>query len=189
MDAEVRDDLVSTLPTYGHVTFNRNDFGPGMNSISYRRDLFRLVSSGFEQACEGRSGVAPARFVCWAVFEHIASGIRFVVINVHFTKVVDDEHEEWRRQQWNRNLTALRAVVARFRARGLSVLVGGDLNRQVWDIVGEGLIEPRYVEPPKGPTVDRIAVSRDVHVESSRLGPQNGSKHFSVIAAVRINAS
>lgn len=186
MDAEVRDDLTGTLPTYGHVTFNWNDFGPGMNSISYRRDLFRLVSSGFERASEGRLNVAPARFVCWVVFEHIASGRRFVVINVHFTKVIADEHGAWRRQQWNRNLTVLRAVVARFRAQGLPVLVGGDLNRQVWDIVGEGLVEPRYVEPPKGPTVDRIAVSRDVTVLDSRLGPQNGSKHFSVIARLVI---
>ncbi len=130
--------------------------------------------------------MAPARFVCWAVLEHIATGIRFVAVNCHFTKVVADEHEQWRRDMWGRNLTVLRQVVAGFRIQGLPVLLGGDLNRQAWDIVGEGLIEPRYVEPPAGPTVDRIAVSKDVTVLDSRLGPKNESDHFAVIARLEI---
>ncbi|WP_109507366.1 endonuclease/exonuclease/phosphatase family protein [Nocardioides speluncae] len=187
INAEVRADLARTLP-YHHVTFNDDDFGPGMNSISYRPDLFRLVAFDSEKASEARAGVSPARFVCWVILEHIATGVRFAVVNVHFIsgafRIPPPLNVVWRLAQWFNNRRVLRRVVGDLRARGLPVLVGGDPNRKRWDILGAGLVEPRYTDA--GPTVDRIAVSADVTVESARLGPKNGSDHFAVIARLHL---
>lgn len=189
-NAEVRDSLRAALPApWGHVTFNDLDLGPGMNSISFRADKFRLVAKGHRRASEPRTNVSPARYACWVILEHIATGTEFAVINCHFVSKAffnpPASDSEWRQLQWMSNRTVLREVVGELSTR-YPVLVGADVNRQLWDCLSRNLVEPRYVEAPKGPTVDRIAVTKDVTVLDSRLGPKNGSDHYAVHARVRL---
>lgn len=188
-DPGVRDELAAELPEYDHETFADRVFGPGMNTISWRRGKFRLVDSGFVEASESRENVSPTRYVCWVILEHIASGVSMAVINCHFVVAWNvrpgDPNKAWRHEQWANNLRVLRTVVKTMRIQGLPVLVGGDLNRAEWDVISPDLVEPRYWDEPN-PLVDRIAVSRDVKVLDSRTGPQNGSDHFSIHARVLV---
>jgi endonuclease/exonuclease/phosphatase family metal-dependent hydrolase len=184
----VRDDLRATLPDFDHETFADRDLGPGMNTMSWRRGTLRVLKAEFRKGSEARPNVSPARFVNWLVLEHIATGTRFAAVNCHFvSKAFSDPPEpdaEWRKEQWHNNMRVLREVITELRTAGLPVLVGGDFNRAVWDLIGPSMVEPRYRDGR--PTVDRVAVTTDIKVVSSRLGLRNGSDHQPVIAEVLI---
>lgn len=186
----VRAELRDALPNFDHETFADRDLGPGMNTMSWRRDTLRLIEANFRKGSDSRPNVSPTRYVNWLVLEHRATARRFAAVNCHFvSKAFRDPPEadtEWRKEQWHNNMRVLREVIAELRTAGLPVLVGGDFNRAVWDLIGPGLIEPRYREG--GPTVDRVAVTPEIKVASSRLGLRNGSNHQPVIAEVLIPA-
>ncbi|WP_109506567.1 endonuclease/exonuclease/phosphatase family protein [Nocardioides speluncae] len=180
----VRDELRAALPGYDHETFADRNLGPGMNTMSWRRDTLRLVSAEFRKGSEPKEGVSPTRYVNWLVLEHLGTGQQLAAVNCHFvSKAFWDPPEpdaEWRKEQWHNNMRVLREVITELRADDLPVMVGGDFNRAVWDLIGPDLVEPRYREGR--PTVDRVAVTTDIEVVSSRLGLRSGSNHQPVIA-------
>ncbi len=183
INAEVRARLRRALPDFDHATFNGRDLGPGMNSISWRRSKVRIVGEPTSvHASDARAFVSPERFVNGVVLEAIGGGQRFAALNVHFISL--PSASAFRAEQWANNMRVLRETIHDLRARGLPVLVGGDFNRQTWDLIGPPMVEPRYRD--EGPTVDRIVVTPEVTVLRSWLGLRNGSNHQPVIARLTI---
>lgn len=145
--------------------------------------MFRQAGEPFAiKASEPREGVSPTRYVTGLPLEPVDGGDPFGVLDCHF--VSKPWSTAWRAEQWANNMRVLRETIHDLRSQGMPVLVGGDFNRATWDLIGPNMVEPRFLSP--GPTVDRIAVTKDVTVLSSRPGPKNGSNHFAVIARLEI---
>jgi endonuclease/exonuclease/phosphatase family metal-dependent hydrolase len=164
------------LPQYKHVTFNRLNFGPGMNSISVNPDVATILDFKARKASAAKFGITPARFVCWVELD--VSGVPVAVVNCHF--ISKPNSDPWRQAQWQNNLRVLLEVVAELEARGFRTVVLGDFNKATWDLI-DGMVEPRF-EPL---TVDRIGVPSDVKA-TARLGTNGGSNHRPVIATLSI---
>lgn len=84
--------------------------------------------------------MSPNRYITWVKLKNQASGKEIVRINTHLVSGAWGEHEAttaWRREHWKIHMQKLEHMVAHFKAKGLQVIVGGDFNRDSFEVLGK----------------------------------------------------
>ncbi len=84
------------------------------STIYYRKDRLRSVASGAVWLSSW-----PYRYAAWAVFEELAGGARFLLVNAHF-----DNHQP----NQSRSAKILKGALADWLQAGLPMIVAGDFN-------------------------------------------------------------
>lgn len=145
--------------------------------------MFRKVAQGWRRASEGKAGITPAGFVTWVGLVSIDGAVKVAGISVHFiAKAWFDPPEPdaaWRQEQWTAYLGVLLDVVAELEADGFAVVVAGDVNRSIRDVI-PGMVE----RPTTG--VDRVAVGHRCEIISARKLDREGSDHLQLVADIRV---
>lgn len=121
------EDLEVLLPSYTWIGVGRNADGLGeYSAIIFREDLFEVLDSGTfwlsEQPDEAGSqswDAALPRIVTWAHLRRRESDATFAVLNTHF-----DHRGEQARKESAKLITEKAAILA----KGLPIIVMGDLN-------------------------------------------------------------
>ena len=96
------------------------------NYIWYNPQTVRVADAGYfwlsETPAYASRGFGSEYYIsaAWAIFENLATGVRYVHINTH----LDAYHEDIRLKE----LEVLLPRIAEFRAQGLAVFLTGDLN-------------------------------------------------------------
>ena len=75
----------------------------------------------------------------WVKLKNRASGKEVVRINTHLVSGAWSEHKPttaWRREHWKIHMEKLDKMVAHFKKQGLEVIVGGDFNRDSFEVLG-----------------------------------------------------
>lgn len=110
-----------------HLFLNRRK----RNTISVRRDTYRVLDSYSVRLTRGLAGVNPARRANVAIVQDRDTNEPFALVCVHLTNGKDNPRRSfrtWRARSWARGYARLTRLVARLDASGLPVLVVGDFN-------------------------------------------------------------
>lgn len=82
----------------------------------------------------GRAAVSPNRYLSWVVLKHRSSGRKTVFMNTHMVSGAwngkDNTDDPWRKEMWLKHRAEQTKVINDFTAQGMSVVYGGDFNRQ-----------------------------------------------------------
>jgi|GEM_PF-4881203 hypothetical protein len=109
------------------------------NPISWKNEVWKKEDAGFLKTHNGKAKVSPNRYITWVKLKHRASDKEIVRINTHLVSGAWGEHKPttaWRREMWNIHMRKLHDLVAKFEAKGLEVIVGGDFNRDSYKVLG-----------------------------------------------------
>jgi hypothetical protein len=122
-------------PAWAHV------FGPRGLVVSWRAERFERIDDGAVRTTRGRRLISPNRYVMWVVLRHLESGTELVRLNTHAVSGGWARPRRpltgWRRKRWQEHVAELGALVDRFHAQGLPVVVGGDMNRSRVRFLGD----------------------------------------------------
>lgn len=101
--------------------------------ISFNTHVWRLVSAQRAALSRGRAHVTHQRWVTWAVLRNRRTGRALAFMNTHYVSSAWDSrrvsHKAWRKRLWTKEWRKQDAVVDRLTQRGLTILGGGDFNR------------------------------------------------------------
>jgi hypothetical protein len=103
------------------------------NAITVNTNRERVVETIYEELSPAQGWIPqPKRVVTGVVLEHVPTGRRRAVLNMHFTNgAFNRQHlvtRKVRRRRWQRELAAAEALVLRLIGTGLTVWWAGDLN-------------------------------------------------------------
>jgi hypothetical protein len=136
--------------------------GPGRNTISWRRKVWRKVGAGYELAAHGGMFGRLPLYLVWVRLEHRETGVQVVVINTHWPNgawAAEDgrasrPYTARRRREWRAYRKALRRRVRKAKRHGREVVVLGDTNRHQWGVL-PGVVEAGRTTAHR-PGYDRI---------------------------------
>lgn len=160
------------------------------NPISWKKDVWKKEDAGFLRTHGGKAKVSPNRYITWVKLKHRASGQEVVRINTHLVsgawKPGHRPTTEWRREMWRTHIEKLHRVVDTFEKQGLTVIVGGDFNRDSFEVLGK---QVKYDNKLNVGTHGRSTLDYLMHTRSSHLRRVGGrvqhgyeSDHDAVIA-------
>lgn len=134
-------DAVRSLgPDWGH--YMPKDGGLHIpNPISWKKSVWQKEDAGFVRTHHGLAKVSPNRYITWVKLKHRASNQEVVRINTHLVSgAFSHGHRpttEWRQHQWHVHMQKLEKLVHHFESQGLRVIVGGDFNRDSFQVLGK----------------------------------------------------
>ena len=95
---------------------------------------WEYVSDGRKLMHGGREKVSPNRYISWVVLKDRSSGRKTVFMNTHMVSGAwngkENTADPWRKEMWQQHRTEQTRVIDDFNAKGMSVVYGGDFNRQ-----------------------------------------------------------
>lgn len=95
---------------------------------------WEFVSEGRKLMHGGRAKVSPNRYISWVVLKDRTSGRKTVFMNTHMVSGAwngkPDTDDAWRQEVWQKHRGEQAKNIAGFNGQGLSVVYGGDFNRQ-----------------------------------------------------------
>lgn len=126
-------------PDWGH--YMPHDGGLRIpNPISWKEKVWKKEDAGFLRTHDGLAKVSPHRYITWVKLKHRASGQEIVRVNTHLVSGAWSKPRattEWRRDQWHEHMDDLKKLVSRFERQGLTVVIGGDFNRDSYKVLGD----------------------------------------------------
>lgn len=165
------------------------------NPISWKKSVWDKQDEGFMRTHGGMAKVSPARYITWVKLKHKASGQEVVRINTHLISGAWSDRKpttEWRREQWHTHMQELRDLVARFKKKGLAVVVGGDFNRDSYRVLGK---QVRYdsglhAKTHGQRTLDYVmhAPDRDIARRGARVERDFRSDHNALVVRYTLDA-
>lgn len=106
--------------------------GPaGAVPLSWRKDLFTVVSRGSRRTILGIARVTPNRYINHVVLRHTETGTVFVAMNTHMISAAFTRHPG-RRALWWVHARLLRWQTVRLARKWGGVTGSGDMNRNKW---------------------------------------------------------
>lgn len=156
-------------PEWGH--YMPRDGGLRIpNPISWKKDVWKKVDAGFQQTHGGRKKVSPNRYITWVKLKHRKTGKTIIRMNTHLVSGAwtskQKKDKPWRREMWQRHMTEMRQLVARFKAKGLPVIIGGDFNRDSYRVLGN---QVRYDNNLNVATHGRSTIDYMMHTANKRV--------------------
>ena len=139
--ARYRDAVRSLGKDWGHY-MPRDGKLPIPNPISWKKDKWELMDSGFKKTHGGKAKVSPNRYITWVKLRDKKTGESIVRVNTHlvsgaWTKSkLDRPTTPWRQDMWKNHMADLDALVSRFEKKGEKVIIGGDFNRDSYRLLG-----------------------------------------------------
>lgn len=91
-----------------------------------------VMRAGTKTLHKGLKKVSPHRVMTWVVAKHKRTGELTAFVNTHFVSGAwraGSSHHDWRQKMWNSSFKQMRAKIAAFHRQGISVVYGGDFNR------------------------------------------------------------
>jgi endonuclease/exonuclease/phosphatase (EEP) superfamily protein YafD len=159
------------------------------NPISWKKDVWAKEDAGFERTHHGLAKVSPNRHITWVKLKNRASGQEIVRVNTHLVSGAWGEHKPttaWRREMWKVHMQKLDALVSRFESQGLQVIVGGDFNRDSFEVLGKKVAYDNAlnVGTHGHSTYDYLMHTRGPHLTKLGAHVQHGyaSDHDAVVA-------
>jgi len=104
--------------------------------ISYKTKWYELVDSGVVLTHEGLHLVSPDRYISWVLLRRkdAKSNSMFYVVNTHFVSGGWSRKfqlkRKWRQAKWLEHWQIMKDLILGFHAKGITVIGGGDFNRQ-----------------------------------------------------------
>ncbi|MFT3714213.1 MAG: hypothetical protein QM817_41650 [Archangium sp.] len=176
-------------PEWGH--YMPHDGGLHIpNPISWKKDQWKLEDAGFVKTHPGKAKVSPNRYITWAKLKNKASGQEIVRINTHLVSgAFSHGHRpttEWRQKMWATHMRKLDALVKKFEDKGLTVIVGGDFNRDSFKVMGNRMAYDNKlnVGTHGRSTYDYLMHSKNGHLRriGGRVMGNYASDHDAVVA-------
>ena len=176
-------------PAWGH--YMPHDGGVHIpNPISWKKSAWKKEDAGFVRTHHGKAKVSPNRYITWVKLKHRNSGKEIVRINTHLVSGAWSHGKrpttEWRQHMWNVHMKKLHDLVAHFEKQGLTVIVGGDFNRDSYKVLGN---QVRYdnklnVGTHGHSTYDYLmhTPSKDLHKLGAHVQHNYASDHDAVVA-------
>lgn len=101
--------------------------------LCFPAKMYQVLSSQAVKMHDGKSGVSPSRYYCYARLaptnENIAT---FTAISTHFVSGAwtnpGQEAEQWRKDMWNKSYGMVQSFIKQENVAGRDVLVMGDFN-------------------------------------------------------------
>ncbi|MHB8878928.1 MAG: exonuclease/endonuclease/phosphatase family protein [Myxococcaceae bacterium] len=110
------------------------------NPISWKKSEWEKLDAGFVKTHGGEAKVSPNRYITWVKLKNKDTGKTVVRMNTHLVSGAWGEHKPttaWRREMWNKHMSKLHDLVAKFEKQGHAVVVGGDFNRDSYKVLGD----------------------------------------------------
>jgi hypothetical protein len=161
--------------------------------ISWKNDVWKKEDAGFIRTHHGKAGISPNRYITWVKLKNRATGKEIVRVNTHLVSGAwggPRPQKDWRQDMWRLHMTKLDGLVDHFEKQGLTVVVGGDFNRDSFHVMGKQMRYDNnlHVGTHGRSTFDYVMHSRDEHLK--RLGGfvQGGyaSDHDAVVVRYKL---
>lgn len=166
------------------------------NPISWKKAVWQREDAGFVRTHEGRAKVTPRRYITWARLRHRATGRTVVRVNTHLISGAWSGQRPttaWRRERWHEHLQQLDALVADFKRQGYVVIVGGDFNRDSFEVLGDRVRYDNrlHVGTHGQRTLDYLMHTPGGGLRRERARVQGGyaSDHDAVVVRYRLRAA
>jgi len=190
--ARYREAIRDLGPSWGH--YMPHDGGLEIpNPISWKKDVWKKEDAGFLKTHNGLAKVSPNRYITWVKLKNRASGQEIVRINTHLVSGAWSDHKPttaWRREHWKIHMQKLDKMVAHFKSQGLQVIVGGDFNRDSFEVLGKKVAYDNKlnVGTHGHSTLDYLMHTRSSHLKKLEAHVQHGyaSDHDAVVARYAI---
>lgn len=181
-------------PSWGH--YMPHDGGLRIpNPISWKKSVWEKENAGFVKTHPGKAKVSPNRYITWVKLKHKATGREIVRINTHTVSgAFSHGHRpttEWRQRMWKIHMAKLHRLVEHFEKKGLTVIVGGDFNRDSYKVLGK---QVKYdnklnVGTHGKSTYDYLMHTRNKHLHTKEAHVQHGyaSDHDAVVATYSLD--
>jgi hypothetical protein len=174
-------------PNWGH--YMPHDGGLRIpNPISWKKSVWQKVGEGFIRTHHGLAKVSPNRYITWVKLKRRGTDEKIVRINTHLVSGAWGKHKAttaWRREHWKIHMEKLRHLVAHFKAQGLTVIVGGDFNRDSFKVLGNQVAYDNKlnVGTHGRSTYDYLMHVRDGHLKKLGVRVDHGyaSDHDAVV--------
>lgn len=181
-------------PDWGH--YMPHDGGLHIPTpISWKKSVWKKEDAGFLKTHHGRAKVSPNRYITWVKLKNRATGQEVVRVNTHLVSGAWGAHKPttaWRREMWKTHMQKLDALVADFKRQGLPVIVGGDFNRDSFEVLGPkvGYDNKLNVGTHGRSTYDYLmhTRSKDLQRLGGRVQHAYASDHDAVVARYRLIA-
>jgi hypothetical protein len=179
-------------PDWGH--YMPHDGGLHIpNPISWKKSVWKKEDAGFLRTHHGLAKVSPNRYITWVKLKNRATGREIVRVNTHLVSGAWGAHKPttaWRREMWRTHMQKLDALVADFKRQGLAVIVGGDFNRDSFEVLGHRVAYDNKlnVGTHGRSTYDYLMHSRNAHLHrvGGRVEGGYASDHDAVVARYRL---
>lgn len=149
-----KDSVAGLAPEFR--TFQPEGLG-NTTPISWRPDKFEVEARGVELLHESMSGVMAARGIVWVKLRLRGTRQRYVVVNTHYVPGAWGPNGTSTRQTvWNIGNRRHKALIARFVRSDITVIGGGDFNKE-GQVLGAG-IEGRPVRYLTDTGIDHLYV-------------------------------
>jgi hypothetical protein len=145
--------------------------------ISFNTNVWRLVSTDRAFLSRGRAHVTPDRWATWAVLQNQRSGRVVAFMDTHYVSAAWNSrpvsHKAWRKRQWVKEWRNQQQAVERLSQRGLTILGGGDFNRDRLPRftdrqvnLNSGAIDHLWAVPAPGARIESQGTRRYGHLYS-----------------------
>jgi hypothetical protein len=165
------------------------------NPISWKKDRWEKQDAGFIRTHDGRAKVSPHRYITWVKLKDKVTGRSIVRVNTHLVSGAWSSPKpttEWRRDMWRLHMKKLDTLVADFQRQGLTVIVGGDFNRDSFEVLGNRV---KYDNKLHVGTHGRSTLDYLMHTpggglrrEQARVDRGYASDHDAVVARYSLRA-
>ena len=143
--------------------------------IAVKTRYWQVLEEGFQLMHMGLAGASPNRYISWVVVKRrnrlarmLKKAKSLAIINTHFVSgawnAKAKSNKQWRQQRWGEHYMLMRTKILEFIERGISVLFGGDFNRdhvrpfltdQRW-VAQHGIDKIGFIEAPGGLRLTRV---------------------------------
>ncbi|MBK7861904.1 MAG: hypothetical protein IPJ65_25465 [Archangiaceae bacterium] len=161
--------------------------------ISWKKSEWKLVSAGNMLTHGGLARVSPNRYITWVKLKKQSNpgkGQEIVRINTHLVSGAfsGKSHHAWRLSHWKIHQQKLAALVDKFKAQGLEVVVGGDFNRDGAKVLGNHVAYDNSFHVGthgKRTTYDYLMHAGDLQKVEAHVHRKYRSDHDAVVASYR----
>jgi hypothetical protein len=176
-------------PDWGHY-MPRDHHTRIPNPISWKKSIWNELDSGFVRTHQGKEKVSPARYITWSKLEHRDTQKTIVRINTHLVSGAFSENKSsphWREKHWHKHMQDLKDLISKFESEGLTVIVGGDFNRDSHKVLGKSVAYDNKLNVAthgQHSTYDYLMHTRSEHLKriGGHVDTHFKSDHHAVVA-------
>lgn len=162
--------------------------------ISWKKSKFKKLDAGVVKMHHGLAGVSPNRYVTWVRLQDRKTGQTIVRMNTHTVSGAfsnkHQSHRDWRVEHWQEHIQKLEKLIQKFSAKGDTVIVGGDFNRNHYPVLGKNVkYDTSLKEGTHGSaTLDYLMHAPDKSIKTVRGRVLRGfnSDHDAVVVKYRL---